>query len=160
VCVCVCVCIYIYICKMDMYLHNSKSIYIYKLYGTYSKMQHVSWAALFGVGCLTVAWKFFKLWFPFLYTPSRCNISWFCFTSFYKKHKGVTLGPTEGIDPFIPHIKLDIRSIIYRSTDKLYFQLKTICSMKRWTRERKGKLYIGRKYIQTIHLIKVVSILC
>ena len=36
-CVYVCVCIYIY--KMDMYLHNLKSIYIYKLHGTYSKMQ-------------------------------------------------------------------------------------------------------------------------
>ena len=115
------------------------------------EMQHISWAALFGVGCLTLSWKFFRPWFPFLYTPSKCSI---------KKYKGVILGPMEGIDPFIPHVKLDTKSIIFKSTDILYFQFKSICSMKRQTREWKGKLHIGRKYIQTIHLIKVVSILC
>ena len=115
--------------------------------------------SLFSVGCLTLSLKFFRPWFPFLYTPSKCSISWFCFTSFYKKYKGAILGPMEGIDPFIWHVKLETKSIIYKSTDILYFQFKSICSMKRRTREWKGKLHIGRKYIQTKHLIKVVSIL-
>lgn len=46
----------------------------------------------------------------------------------------------EGIDPFNPHIKLDTKSIIYKSTHILYFQIKSIFSVKGQTKGMERKI--------------------